>query len=99
MLTDADCLPLEPVRELAGALAAASIPSLVCEPPRSEGRMELLERVRTLYLQAYPGTNADGRGLRDLVARGGAGANLPLRPLLRLAVDYLDRLRYGLRPG
>jgi hypothetical protein len=96
MLSDAVASPYEPVPSLARALAAGSILTLQCQPLTPEIRVQLLERVRNLYRRAYPGALDLDRFEENWSAHveRWAAREVPVRLLVRQAVDVLDRARY-----
>lgn len=96
MFADTICLACEPVKQLAGMVAAGSFARIVCAPPRAQHRADLLERIRSLYSQAYPDAPAQpgAKSWEDLV-RAAVVGDWSVRLLVRQAIDHLDRRRYS----
>jgi hypothetical protein len=97
MQHDGATSPLEPVPALARALREESVITLECRPLTRDIRTQLLQRVRDIYTRAYPATldirDCDG-GWREHVDRA-IREEVPVRVLVRRAVDFLDRIRYS----
>ncbi len=90
-----DCLPGEPLRTWASALTAGRVPRLACRGLRPAERLHLLDRVFALYLQAYPAAVASLDSVTWQKVRGQvATRDVPVRLLIRQAIDLLDSCRY-----
>jgi hypothetical protein len=98
---DPNALGSEPVRALAKSLTDGSVLTLQCRALRPDVRRELLDRVKTLYERAYPGAHP-AISMSDrwrAYARAATAADVPVRVLVRQAVDFLDGERYRSRPA
>lgn len=97
MARDTGNLPSEPVRPWSATLTDGTVVKLRCRPLRREERLTLTERVRTLYMEAYPDTISpqhDEAAWHEF-STALAGTDAPPRLLVRNVVDFLDGLRYS----
>jgi hypothetical protein len=93
-----DCLgPFEPVDSLLRRCADGSPHLMNCHVIRGAEVAALLEKVRGLYLAAYPGWSQNSSQEKNWARFVGRARppELPNRLLVRHAVDLLDAQRYG----
>jgi hypothetical protein len=88
-----DALPCEPVASWGRALSTTSS-SISLQPLEAKDRRELVRRVSALYSRMYvPPVRPVDRVVDQMISR-----EVPVRILVRQAVDHLDIERYRVRP-
>lgn len=94
---DNDALPGEDVPKWAKALKSGAVPVLDCQPLTPEERVTLLEAVREAYACAYGNKPVyDGfKKIWDKHIQLSANPQVPVRLIVRQAVDLLDGFRYS----
>jgi len=97
MLIDYHCLPAEEVGKWASALESRAIPILDCRSLDATDRRQLLDRVVELYSRTY-GEAAFSDGFKEFwenCAAESVQPSIPVRLIVRQALDLLDSCRYG----
>jgi hypothetical protein len=94
---DSHALPAEDVPQWANTLKAGAIPILDCRPLTRDERKKLVEAVRKVYARAYGDeTLSDGfKQTWDRHIQLSADPHVPVRLVVRQAVDLLDGFRYS----
>lgn len=97
MFVDSHALPIEDVPRWARTLRSGRIPIVDCRPLTRVQRHELVEAVRNAYVGAYGNEFFLDQFKKDWETNGQLAANpqIPIRLVVRRAVDLLDSFRYS----
>ena len=90
-----ECLPSEPLRKWAVAYSKDLHSTIHCRPLTSGERAELLQGVWSIYRRAYPDSNGISGESWNTFKGDLTTVQVPVRLLVRRAVEFLDSLRYG----
>ncbi len=94
---DSCALPIENIPKWVNALKSGAIPIVDCRPLTRDQRKDLLDTVRLAYLRAY-GDEFASDGFRqrwDKSVQLAADPQVPVRLVVRQAIDLLDSVRYS----
>jgi len=94
---DTSALPVEDILKWTEALKSGAIPVVDCRPLTRDQRKELLDSVRLAYVRAFGDGSASDtfRQRWDKNAQLAADLHVPVRLVVRQAVDLMDSLRYS----
>lgn len=94
---DSSALSIEDVRKWTGALKSGAVPTVDCRPLARDQRKELLDCIRLAYVRAFGDGFASGsfRQKWDGNAQLAADPHIPVRLVVRQAIDLMDAFRYS----
>jgi len=94
---DSSALPIEDTPKWVNALKSGAIPILDCRPLTGDQRKELLDTVRLAYVRAYGDEFASGGFTQrwNKNVQLAADPQVPVRLVVRQAIDLMDSVRYS----
>ena len=97
ILIDPQCLPVEDIASWAKALKSGAIPILDLHPLNPTDRRQLLDRILELYGRAYgyKAFSTEFKESWEQCATQCGQPSIPVRLVIRRAIDLMDTDRYG----